>query len=253
MKYISIITLFLISFSSFSQIITEGNSSPVQEETSKSEKSVKVKKEKVKREKSGIELYVGFTPSYTYRTLKVNEGLFGEPLGMKSDEKGVWTTGYFLGVRNPLSKSFKLDIGIGYSSNKERFSYASSDSLYKYTNSYRHIAVPLKIAYTYGENIKLYAGAGIIPRAFLSMKRELTTFDKYKNEQTEKFIIRDKFNFILIDAVVDLGVQFKIGKNAGVFIMGEASRQLNNNYVKQGPYIRKSWAVGLNCGIEIYL
>lgn len=210
-------------------------------------------KEKVKKEKSGIELYFGATPSYTYRTLKINEGLFAKPLDYREDEKGVWTSGYFIGVRNPLYKSLKLDIGVGYSVNKEIFSFESADSLFQYTNSYRHIAVPIKAAYSFGEGISFYAAIGIVPKAFLSLKNTTTTFDKYGEKQTEDLIIRDKYNFFLLDAVVDAGVQIKLGDYVGIFVFLEGRHQLVNNYTKQGPYIRKPFALGFNCGIDIYL
>ena len=237
----------------FSIISIFGNTQIITEDAKKEEtKPVEEEKAEVKI-KSGTEIYFGVSPAYTYRTLEQNSGIFGQPLGHRENEIGHWTAGFNIGVRNELTEHLKLEFGVGYSTNKESFDYTETDSVFRYTNTYRHIAFPIRMAYTFGDDIAFYGGIGIIPKAFISMLHEETVLDFYKKEQTVKTVERDKFNMFLIDAVVTVGTQIKLSPNYGVFAMVEARRQLTNNFNSQSPFIRKPYALGFNVGLEIYL
>lgn len=241
MKHTLILLFSIITVFGTSQIVTESKSSD------------EVKTQKTSSGESTTELYFGASPSYTYRTLTVNEGLFAQPLGEREQEVAEWTTGFNAGVRTHLSSFLKLEIGVGFSSNKESYDFSSKDSIYVYSNSYRHITFPMRLAYSYGDDISFYGGLGVIPKAFLSMKNELTTYDINGKEQTEKTIEKDKFNFFLIDAVATIGTQIKFNSHYGIYAMIEGRRQLNNNYDAQSAYVRKPYALGFNVGIEVYL
>ncbi|PKR80419.1 hypothetical protein CW751_10135 [Brumimicrobium salinarum] len=246
-KKAAIFILLLIPNLYNAQIIT-----PEQKEPEKKKKEQKTKEVKP-IQKSGTELYFGVNPAFTYRTLEQNEGIFGKPLGYRESEIGKWTTGFNAGVRTKLSKHIKLAIGIGYSSNRVHYDYTQKDSIFRYTNTYRHISFPINVAYSYGEDISFYGGIGIIPKAFLSMKNETTTLDDFDNEETQENIIRDPYQFFLIDVAAQIGTQIKFSPHYGVFFMVEGRRQLNNNFSKQGDFIRKPFAIGFNVGIEVYL
>ncbi len=243
MKYFLILLLSTTSLLTSAQIITNTNPSEVKKEIV-TEKEIKIK--------TGTEIYVGVSPSYTFRTLEINEGLFGKPLGHRNEEVGEWTTGFNVGVRTKVTDFLKLEIGVGYSGNKESFDFTSNDSVFKYSNTYRHIDFPMRIAYSYGNEISFYGALGVIPKAFISMKDETTTLDINGNEQTIKTIEKDNFNFFLIDAVATIGTQVKFSENYGMYAMLEGRRQLTNNYNSQSAYIRKAFAIGFNVGIEIY-
>lgn len=253
MKKYLVFLFFAISALGNTQIISDG-AKDEKEQTQKKEKPPKkeIKKDTLKS-KSGIEIFAGVSPSYTFRTLKINDGLFAKPLDYREDEKAKWTTSFFIGVRSRLNNFLKFEVGAGYYQNGETYDFTSNDSVFRYTNTYRNISFPIKIAYTYGEDISFFAGIGIIPKAFISMKHEETTLDKYKKEQTEKTIIKDKLNMFLIDGVVTIGTQIKLGPSFGVFAMLEARRQLTNSFNNQSPYVRKPYAFGINVGIEVYL
>lgn len=237
-KYLSL-TLLCLSFF--------GNTQIVSVDTPPSEKKTK------KKVKTDTELYFGVSPAYTYRTLTINDGLFAQPIGHRVNETAKWTTGFNVGIRNKISEHVKLEIGAGYSSNEEYFDFTENDSVFRYTNTYRNLTFPIRLAYTYGEDISFYTGIGIIPKAFLSMKREETVLDTNRREETTISIEREKFNLFLVDAVITVGTQIKLNPNYGLFAMIEARRQLNNNYNRQSAYIRKPYALGFNVGIEIYL
>lgn len=245
MRKILLLPILLITFNSFSQIISDDSKS--------AEKTEPISEIKEKIEKSGFELYFGASPSYTYRTLAPNDNLFGQELGQRANENPSWTTSFAAGVRSQIHKNFIFELGVGYSSNRETYDFTQPDSVYRYENTYRHISFPIRIAYTYGEDISFYGGIGVIPKAFLSLKREVTTLDINGDESTEDIIVKDKYNFFLIDAVATLGTRVKLNPNYGIFAMVEGRRQLTNNYNEQGPYIRKPFALGFNLGIQIYL
>lgn len=243
MKYFLTSLILLLSFIGTAQIISQ--------DENKTKKPTEQEELTSTKEKT-IALFFSVTPAYTFRTLGVNEGLFSKPLGIKEDEYGEWTTGYHIGIRNKLSDHLKFSIGAGYSQNKESYDFEQSDSVYRYRNSYRHISFPIQLAFTFGNDISFYGGIGIIPKAFISMKQDKTTLDINGNEATESTIYKEKFNSILIDAVVSVGTQIKLNENYGIFAMVEARRQLNNNFNNQSPYIRKPFAIGLNVGVEVY-
>jgi opacity protein-like surface antigen len=230
-----------------------GNAQIITNEAHRQEAQPVQNPQKEVKSKTGTEIYFGISPAYTYRTLTTNDGLFAQPIGYRADETAEWTTGFNAGIRNKINSFLKFEIGVGYSSNKEAYDYTEGDSVFRYTNTYRHISFPIRLAYTYGDEISFYGGIGVIPKAFLSMKREETSLDINNKEATNETVERDKFNMFLIDAVATIGTQIKFSPNYGVFIMAEARRQLNNNFNSQSPYIRKPYALGFNVGIEIYL
>ena len=244
MKYSIILLLSAISLYGKAQIITN-------DETTTEEDVELIQKEP--KVKTGTEIYFGVSPAYTYRTLEINEGIFAKPLGYREDEVGEWTTGFNAGVRTKLTDFFKLEIGVGYSSNKESYDFVSADSVFRYENTYRHISFPIRLAYSYGNEVSFYGGIGIVPKAFLSMKNETTTLDINGNENTEKTIEQDKFNFFMVDAVVSVGTQIKLSQHYGIYAMLEGRRQLTNNFTTQAAYVRKPFALGFNIGIEVYL
>ncbi|PWH87162.1 hypothetical protein [Brumimicrobium oceani] len=243
MKYIITISLLTLSAFGYSQIIT--NNETIEDKE-------KVVTKKVVKPKTGTELYFGISPSYTYRTLDVNDGIFAQPLNYREEEIGEWTTGFNAGVRTRIAKDLKLEIGVGYASNRESYEFRTADSVFSYINTYRHISFPMRIAYSYGNEISFYGGVGVIPKAFLGMKNELTTLDINNNESTVETIESEKFNFFLIDAVATIGTQIKLSDHYGFYAMLEGRRQLTNNYDSQSAYVRKAFALGFNVGIEIY-
>lgn len=250
MKKYLILLLSLLSFYSHSQIISSENHTKDKKEREKKEKKARIKED---RPKSGIELFAGISPAYTNRILTENTNVFGKPLGERAEEKGAWTVGYHIGARAPLAKNLKLEIGAGYSANRETFDYEAKDSIYRYKNTYQHIEIPIRLAYSYGDQVAFYGAIGVIPKGLLQMKREETLLDINNKEATEIYKIRDKHNFFLLDAAANLGIQFKLSEHWGMYLIAEGRYQLIDNYVKQAPYVRRPFAIGLNVGIEVYL
>lgn len=227
-----------------SQIITNTPTAAVQPETTESPG---------KRPPSDTELYFGISPMYTFRTLVTNEGLFGKEVGDRENEFGEWVSSYGVGLRSGLSQHLVLDMGFGVSRNRESFSINESDSLFQYSNTYRHIAIPIQLGYTYGEEISFFASIGVMPKAFLSQRRDILYRDQAGFEVDEKEIIKDGYQQFLVDAIGRVGLRLQANNNYGFYLMGEGFYQLSNNYTNQGPFNRRPYGIGLSVGFHVYL
>lgn len=252
MKFLLITLTFAINTQIFAQIVT--NEEKKNDEKVEIEADEKIT-EQPNIEKSGIEIYAGFSPSFTYRTLSENEGIFGDSLGERENEVGEWISSFELGIRNDLTDNLQLQFGVGFSRNRESYSYESteSDSVYRYVNTYRHISFPIRLSYEYGDEIAFFGGIGLMPKAFLSMKKVETTIDINNQESDFTTVEREGFNFFVIDAIGSLGTKIQFNPHYGIFATLEARRQLTNNFMDQEPYIRKPYALGFNMGIQVYL
>lgn len=243
MNNLLLIIALLVSYSISAQIVTDGDNSKNNETQPKP------------NEKSGIEIYAGLSPSYTFRTLTENEGIFGKPLGERENEIGEWISSFEVGIRNDLTSNLQLQIGLGFTRNRESYSFESTetDSIYRYVNTYRHISFPIRLSYEYGEEIAFFGGIGLMPKAFLSMKKVETVIDINNQENDVTTIEREGFNFFVVDAIANMGTKIQFNENYGIYATVEARRQLSNNYDNQSPYIRKPYALGFNLGVQVYL
>lgn len=250
MKNLLLIITLLSSYCITAQIVTN------EENQSKEDESKdKIVEKTESTEKSGVEFYAGVSPSYTFRTLTENEGIFGKPLGERENEIGEWISSFEAGIRNDLTNNLQLQIGVGFARNRESYSFESTetDSIYRYVNTYRHISFPIRLSYEYGEEIAFFGGIGLMPKAFLSMKKVETVIDINNQESDVTTIEREGFNFFVVDAIANMGTKIQFNENYGIYATLEARRQLSNNYDNQSPYIRKPYALGFNFGIQIYL
>jgi hypothetical protein len=242
-----LIILSLLWSTAEAQIITTTPNA----ETPKDKKETTERPEK--KDPSDTEIYFGVSPMYTFRTLVSNEGLFSEELGDRALEFGEWVSSYGIGLRSGLTQHLVLDIGLGVSRNRESFSLDEPDTLYQYTSTYRHIAIPIQIGYTYGKEISFFTSIGLMPKAFLSQRKDIFYRDYAGFEVEEKEIIRDKYQQFLVDAIGRIGLRFQANNNYGFYLMGEGFYQLTNNYISQGPYVRHPFGVGLSVGFQVYL
>ena len=201
----------------------------------------------------GTEFFIGASPMWTYRTLTVNEGLFGKPLGEKANEEAQVVWSYFMGIRHQIQNHFLVNFGFGLSRNREFYSFETSDSLYEYTNTYRHIAIPAQIGFTVGEELNFFLTAGVAGKAFLSKRTDLRTREQGSLVREEEIITNQGFNLMLLDAVAATGVRFELDENYGIYFLLEANRQLTNNFDNQAPHIRKAFGFGAHFGLHFYL
>jgi hypothetical protein len=249
MNKVVFLLLILINSAAFTQIISNN------EKSDEVKKETEIEPKKKPSDKNGVEIYVGFNPAYTYRTLSENEGFFGEPLGERENEIGEWISSYEVGIRNELGGNFQLQLGVGFAQNRESYSFDSNaqDSVFRYVNTYRHISFPIRVNYVYGDAIALYGAIGVMPKAFLSLQNIETTLDINNQENDLTTIDKDGFNFIVLDVMATLGTKIEFNENYGIFAAVEARQQLTNTYANQSPYIRRPYALGFSFGIQVYL
>ncbi|MEX1191738.1 MAG: hypothetical protein WED10_08680 [Brumimicrobium sp.] len=243
MRFLYVIILLSSMSNVIGQVLTN---EPDKKETKNEEK-------KEIKPKTGLEIYFGVSPAYTDRTLTKSETLFGKELGEREKEEGDWVTSFAAGIRNQLNENFLMELGVGFSRNKEVYSFSDTDTLHNYENTYQHISFPIRLAYTFGKDVSFYGGIGVMPKAFISLRRDVTTLDVNGQEKEEKIIEKDGFNFFVIDAMATVGTRIKFNPNYGVFAMLEGRKQLTNNYDDQGAYVRKPYALGFHFGFQVYL
>jgi hypothetical protein len=250
-----IIPLILILHSvALSQIVIGTESIKTDESTDKvKEKANKTSNSNGLINKERTQIYISASPMYTFRTLRTNEGLFGQELGERANEVGAWVWNYGLGIRSPLNNHFTLEIGTMLSRNRETYRFEESDSMYAYQNTYRHVAVPIQLAYTTGNELSIYCAVGFMPKAFISQRQDINYKAPQGFEQQESEILRNGYNLFLVDAIMSLGLRFETAQNFGLFLMAEGMYQLNNNYTRQGPFVRNAFGVGLSFGMHFYM
>lgn len=246
-----LLTLLTLS-SAFSQIVN-----PDGKETKPSEEKVLVEKVKKTRNVDSVtQLYFNSNFSVTNRTLTPNGELFGKPLGTRADETSANFWSFSAGIRNQMSKHFALEVGLGWTRNGEKYSYEQSDSNYNYTTRYSFLTMPVVGYFTYGKDIQLFAGAGLMPQLFMSQFQEFAWTSKnntkYKDESKEKGGTPNH-TAMTASALFRVGVQLKYSTFWSLYFIPEYRLQLGSTYGKNSAYIHKASAFGFNLGLTYQL
>lgn len=247
-----LILLFISSFS-FSQIETGKVKS--KEEKKEKEKKSKEKAPRPVKEANydpGTVFYLGGSLGYGYRTLKPNDGYFGEPLGERQHEEPLFTGGAALGMRTRLASHLYLDFGIALAKNGEQYSYedASSDSSYAYKTHYTQFAVPVKLQFVTGKKVRFVAAAGLQPQMFLGYRQTIKWTDSDNVNSTQTIKDATDINLFTIAGVANAGIEWQFSKAASLYLLPEFRYQLNSTFGKQAPYIHKGSFYGLQFGFS---
>ncbi len=222
-------------------------------ETTKSEeKEKKAEKQKKQRDidtSGSTSIYFNANWSYTTRRLTENDGYFGKPLGERANETPSNNWSFGLGFRTELHKNVLLEAGLALVQNGEKYSFEDTDTLFAYQTTYSYISIPVKVLYTYGDDIKLLAGVGITPQMFMRYKQEQnwTTSGGANESETVKSTIG--FNNFVLSATLSLGVQFRMGDRWGLQVVPEYRVQLNSSNSKKDAYKHYASAIGGNIGL----
>jgi hypothetical protein len=230
------------------------------------------KDQKVKNEKKNVMQKAGQKPareldnqtsiyfntnwSNTFRSLKSSGGLFGEEVGKRADEKSANFWSFGIGIRSELSKHFRFSIGLDYLQNGEKYSFNGTDSTFKYTTSYRYVAMPLVLDFVHGADLKFNIGVGIAPQMLMRYKQQQDWINSVdaKGAYTDKVKGTDqRFNQMIVSAVFRAGVNYKYGEFWSMYFIPEARFQIPNTYGKNAPYVQKAMAIGFNLGLTYQL
>lgn len=211
------------------------------------------KRERKTYEKSGVELFANYHGLQSNRTLESNKFPWGDSLGVRVNEKGDWVNSFSIGVRSSLVQNIYIDMGLGYFTNSTSYLFESTDSTYSRNEVYRHVGVPIKVAYISPGEIGFYLGLGVMPKAFIGQKVKELTETSLFGKQENDFVVKEGFEKVLLDFIGSAGIRADLSDKYGATLLLESRRQLNSNYGDQGPFIRKSFHLGFSFGLQLYL
>jgi opacity protein-like surface antigen len=245
-----IATIFFLAttFSGLSQIELGGEEKPAPV------KAEKVKEIKEKREKDGsTEIYFVTNWSSTFRKLETNEGPFGDPLGERESEKSLSKWSFGVGFRNELNDFVSVQAGISYMRNGESYLFEETDTLFKYSTTYSYIAMPVKVLFTYGNEIKFLAGGGITPQLFLKYVQEQEWQDSVNAKGDLKVEEKNGYSSFALSAAFNIGIQFQFSDNMTLLFMPEYRIQFTDSYQVTDSYNHFGRALGFDLGLTYKL
>lgn len=240
--------LFLTS-SVYAQILIGApETEPDTKEKNKADKAVSDSLDKASMD-GNTSVYFVANWSKSFRTLEPNGDLFGDTLGTRANEDMLNTWSFGLGLQNQLNDFLMWDGGIAFVRNGESYLFTDKDTSYSYETYYNYIAMPVRINYTIGNEIKFYVGAGLLPQLFSGYRQERkwTTSNDYKESET--FKTKTGYNSFVISALFNVGIMLDFQNNWSLLVSPEARIQLNSSYTKQDDFIHKSRAYGVTFGL----
>ncbi|MFT5819484.1 MAG: hypothetical protein ACI8ZM_000708 [Crocinitomix sp.] len=168
-----------------------------------------------------------------------------------NDEIPMITGGTTLGIVMPLGGNFALDAGITYFGHGEAYEYShpTSDSTFNYRNVYMQIGIPLKLRYTYGEDLQVFGYAGIAPLNILNIRNTFDYSDSLGERVNGLTLIKDGFTTINFMVSAGLGMNYYVN-HVGFTLSAEYRRHLGNTYSGDTfKRVHKMHGVGLNFGV----
>lgn len=246
MRLAGLIFLLFLTFSVTGQIVI-GEEEQKKETTKKEVDSTRTRKV---RTSDGItSIYFTTNWSSTNRSLSENGELYGEPLGERQFETSLNTWSFAVGLRNKIHKYIFWDGGLAFYKNGEQYKFTDVDTMFAYQTTYSYIAMPLRINFVYGNNIKISAGAGLVPQMFVGYRQEQqweTTTDS-----SDKLTIKTNsgYNPFVLSAIFNVGLTLDFQSNWSLLVSPEARIQLNTGYTPTSPYVHKARAYGISFGL----
>lgn len=187
--------------------------------------------------------------SKSFRTLEPNGDLFGDSLGTRANEDMLNTWSFGLGLQNQLNDFLMWDGGIAFVRNGESYLFTDKDTSYSYETYYNYIAMPLRINYTVGNDIKFYVGVGLMPQIFSGYRQERKWTTSTDHKESETFKTKTGYNSFVISALFNVGIMLDFQNNWSLLVSPEARIQLNSSYTKQAGFVHKSRAYGVTFGL----
>lgn len=198
-------------------------------------------------------LFLGVGAGQSYRLLAENTGIYGEPLGYRSDETPVLGFQFQAGLRSKLSNNFYAVFGIGVTQNGEQYAYSASDSSFSYTTRYRNIALPLGLQFNTGNKLRFVATVGVQPQLFLAYQQEVkskTTAGEESSTKVKQLANLSPFTFA---SFAQAGLEWRLSSEVSMYLTPELRYQLSNTFGKQAPYKHNAFVYGLQVGIHVGL
>ncbi len=207
-----------------------------------------------------IQIGVNFSPDYSFRTLKNNDGSPSSDFVIKSRNdieiaKIGYTTG--LNVCFNFSQLVGLETGIqfsnkGYKTNNRDLVYFPPNpnlpSKAKTNYTYQYIGIPLKAKFSFGEErIRFLTSIGFMTNFLLNVKQ--TNNYEYSDGKTEKKTLSSKSDYKNIDIspMISAGIDYKL--NSKIHLLVEPTFRYGLLNTREAPVTENLWSAGLNFGI----
>ena len=187
------------------------------------------------------------------RFLEPNDGFFGEPLEHRIDENKLSSWSFSLGFRSKIHKNIAWEGAISYLRNGESYIYEDLDTLYKYESQYSYIAVPLKIFFTYGDNVRLLVGGGIVPQMFTGFEQNIESEDSNNTIRREELKTKIGYNSFVASIACNIGVELNLVNSWSIILLPEYRLQLMSSLDRNAAYKHRAYSLGGHIGFVFEL
>jgi hypothetical protein len=187
-----------------------------------------------------------------FRSLVSNDAFLPTPLGERANETELTAWSQQLGICMGLSQHFYLDGGVSFMQNGEAYAFSSldTDSTFAYQTRYRYLALPLQLKMTFGDKLKFYGGAGIVPGLYQGYKQDLQWSNALGAKYDDQITVNNAMNSFTISWLASVGITAPLGNNYALRFGALYRKQLNNSYSPYEDYIHKSYGWGFNIGLS---
>jgi opacity protein-like surface antigen len=255
LRFLSLLLLFVFIQSAASVGLTQITSGNVNPEEKK-EENKKEKKEKPASEPdslTGTNFYLSGLYQYSHRSFEDNSPTKDYYSEWQQQTAG-YNSGINFGIIMELTDFIHLDIGVSYFGHSENYTYNDSltDSSYTYKNTYRQVALPVRLRVVYGDKFQVYGFAGVAPLNILKLKYEssYSTENGIEIERDDE-IKTDGFSTFNLMLTTGFGLSYNLNR-IGFFISPEYRRHLMNTYAdKIISMDHKMYSYSINAGIVL--
>jgi hypothetical protein len=211
--------------------------------------------------KSAGKILIGFSfsPDYSFRTLKNDDGSPSSELVIKSrNDNEVARFGYTTGLNVCFIFSQLAGFETGIQFSNKGYKTKSQDLTYippnpglptkaKTTYAYQYIGIPLKAKFSFGRSkVHFISSVGFITNLLLNVKQ--TNNFEYSNGKTEKKTQSTTSGFKKVDIspMITVGIDYKLNKK--IHLLAEPTFRYGVLKTKDAPVTENLWNAGLNVG-----
>lgn len=195
------------------------------------------------------EIYFNAAWANSYRKLIPNEDFVPKELGKRADEKPINVWSYGVGFRNYVHKNIVFEGGISILRNGETYSYSGEDSTFLQKTIYTYVAIPVRIQYVTGDQIRFFGGGSFFPE-MINKFNQTSKWTNAKNEEKSE-VVKDKqaLNNMVFSAGINAGIQANLGGLTSIYVMPEYRWQLSSTYTNLNYYKHFARVFSINFGL----
>ena len=200
-----------------------------------------------------------FSPDYSFRTLKNNDGSSSSDLVIKSrNDIEIAKFGYTTGLNVCINFSQLVGFETGIQFSNKGYETKNQDLVYfppnpslptkaKTIYSYQYIGIPLKAKFSFGKSkVRFLSSIGFMTNFLLNVKQ--TTNYEYSDGKTEEKAQSTTAGFKKVDIspTISVGIDYKL--NNKIHLIAEPTFRYGVIKIKDAPVTENLWNSGLNIG-----